>query len=137
MRATETAEVFVDTSAIYALLDRDELRHERVAEAFRRLTTEAALITHSYVRLETLALVQRRLGMPIVRIATQDVFPAFTTIWVDESLHRSAETALLAASSQDISLVDWVSFGFMREHGLRRAFAIDDDFTSQGFETVP
>lgn len=137
MRATETTEVFADTSAIYTLLDRDELRQGQVAEAFRKLAGTTTLITHSYVRLETLALVQRRLGMAVVRIAIQDVFPALTTVWVAENLHRSAETALVAASRRNVSLVDWVSFEFMRRHGLSRAFAIDDDFVEQGFETVP
>jgi predicted nucleic acid-binding protein len=60
--------VFVDTSALYALLDRDDRRHADAAAIWRRLAEEARpLTTHSYVLVEAFALVQRRLGPAAVR----------------------------------------------------------------------
>jgi predicted nucleic acid-binding protein len=35
------------------------------------------------------------------------------------------------------SLVDWVNFEVMRRNGCESAFAIDPDFQSQGFKTLP
>lgn len=53
--------VFVDTSALYALLDEDDANHARAAKAFAELQG-SELTTHAYVLVETLALVSRRLG---------------------------------------------------------------------------
>jgi len=129
--------VFVDTSALYALLDRDDRRHAEAAAIWGRLVEEARpLTTHSYVLVEAFALVQRRLGPAAVKALQNDVVPLLDVIWVDEALHRAATEALLASGSRAVSLVDWTSFAVMRDRGLRLAFAFDDDFRSQGFETL-
>ena len=60
--------VFADTSALYAVLDRDDENH---AEAVRRLSeissAHATLLTSNYVVVETCALVQRRIGQAALR----------------------------------------------------------------------
>jgi predicted nucleic acid-binding protein len=129
--------VFVDTSALYALLDRDDRRHADAAAIWRKLVEEARpLTTHSYVLVEAFALVQRRLGPAAVRALQNDVAPLLDVTWVHEPLHRAATEALLASGSRAVSLVDWASFAFMRARGLRAAFAFDDDFGAQGFEIL-
>ena len=53
--------VFVDTSAFYAVLDRDDANHAAAEEAWRALLGEpATLLTTNYVLVETAALLQRR-----------------------------------------------------------------------------
>jgi predicted nucleic acid-binding protein len=54
-------------------------------------------------------------------------------VWVDEAAHAAGVAALLAALPTRISLVDFVSFEVMRERGISRAFAFDDDFRKAGF----
>ena len=55
--------VFVDTSALMALLDADEARHAEAVQTWRRLLDDDhRLITSNYVLVEAYALVQRRLG---------------------------------------------------------------------------
>jgi predicted nucleic acid-binding protein len=129
-----TEAVFVDTSALYALLDRDDAYHA-VARAVwaRLLESDASLLTHIYVLVEALALVQRRLGLEATRALHDDIVPVLEVIWVDELLHQSAVEALLASGSQATSLVDRVSFLLMLRHGVRRAFAFDEDFSREGF----
>lgn len=95
------------------------------------------LITHSYVLVETSALVQRRLSPAAVRDLHHSLMAPVGVVWVDELLHRSAVTALLAGARRRVSLVDWVSFELMRRQGIERAFAFDEDFAAQGFELVP
>jgi predicted nucleic acid-binding protein len=129
--------VFVDTSALYAALDRDDENHAAGADTFSSLLESTRLITHSYVLVETTALVQRRLGIDGVRTLHDDVLPALELTYVEESLHRSAVAALLSAGARNVSLVDWASFELMRRLGVSRAFAFDDDFARQGFELVP
>ncbi len=130
--------VFVDTSALYALLDRDDTQHPRALTTFAGLLKNEELVTHSYVIVETVALTQRRLGSDAVRALANELLPAIgMTIWIDEAAHRAGMSALLATSPTDVSLVDQVSFGVMRELGLSRAFAFDDDFRAEGFTTLP
>ena len=129
--------VFADTSALYAVLDRDDDNHAAAGEAFAALLDQAALLTHGYVVVETSALVQRRLGMEAVRALADDVLPALELVFVDESLHRAAAAALLASGARDVSLVDWTSFELMRRLGVEEAFAFDDEFARQGFALIP
>jgi len=129
--------VFVDSSALYAVLDRDDVNHPAAATTYESLLEHSTLLTHSYVALETTALVQRRLGMEAARALADDVLPALDLVFVDEPLHRAAEASLLAAGRRDVSLVDWTSFELMRRLGVVEAFAFDDDFAEQGFSAVP
>lgn len=128
---------FVDTSALFALLDRDDPAHRGVAQAFEALLDDqAALVTHSYVLVESFALVQRRLGLPAVHALRDDLLPIVAVTWVDEQLHGDALTALTAAGRRSVSLVDHASFAFMRRRGIRRALAVDRHFAEQGFELL-
>ena len=130
---------FADTSALYAVLDADDESHGRAGEAWSSLllSGEGTLITTNYVLLETFALVQARLGMDAVRGLSDDLLPAVRTVWITGEDHRGAVQALLAADRRGLSLVDCSSFLVMRRLGLKVAFAFDEDFGHQGFETIP
>lgn len=127
---------FADTSALYALLDRDEENHQAAAEGFASCRNDD-LVTHNYVVVETTALTQARLGMRETRQFLDAVLAAVEVVWVTPELHANATAALLAAGTKGVSLVDRVSFAFMRQRGLRRAFAFDRDFRREGFALVP
>lgn len=67
-----TDAILVDTSALYAVLDRDDDHHAVAATAWARLLDDVAArrrgcMTHSAVVVETSALVQRRLGLEALR----------------------------------------------------------------------
>lgn len=124
--------VFVDTSALLAILDEDDRYHREAAETFRALMVGTELVTHNYVEVETLTLARRRLGPGAVARLTDRLLPPMTTIWVDEPLHRAA-LAAHRADGASVSLVDNVSFEVMRREGIDRAFAFDADFEAQGF----
>lgn len=129
--------VFVDTSAFLAVLDADDRFHARAREIWERLVTgEEDLISTSSVLVEAFALVQRRLGMEAVRAFEEDVVPGVRVVWVGEPHHRAGVAALLTAARRELSLVDCVSFLVMRELKIGRAFAFDEDFKRQGFETM-
>jgi predicted nucleic acid-binding protein len=86
---------------------------------------------------ETFALVQRRLGMEAVKSLQEDIVSILNINWIDASQHSAAVSELLATWNRQISLADWVSFGAMKRLQITRAFAFDEDFRAQGFETVP
>jgi predicted nucleic acid-binding protein len=125
--------VFVDTSAIYALLDAGDSNHERSLRAIERLLGEE-LATHSYVVVELVSLVRRRLGADAAARLIDEVLPAIEITDVDASLGSRALAAFRAATTSDVSLVDRTSFEFMRQRGINRAWAMDSDFAREGFE---
>lgn len=130
--------VFVDTSALLAVLDAGDAQHPPARGAWETLLQrDEPLVTTSYVLVETFALVQSRLGMQAVRALADDVVPVLRVQWVGETEHRLGVTALVAAGRRQLSLVDCVSFATMRERRLDTAFAFDRDFADQGFRTLP
>lgn len=124
--------IFVDTSAIFALADGLDARHDEATRSFEALLrTGRRLVTHSYVLVESMALLQRRLGHAKA-IEFASVAAAFEIEWVGERLHNAAVVAL-GEQPGGISLVDQVSFLVMRRRGIQEAFAFDADFTAAGF----
>lgn len=124
---------FVDTSALLALIDVADEDHAGVVAALRR--TEAA-VTHNYVVVESEALIRRRLGAAASRRFLDVVADIAEIGWVDRDLHDRAATRL-EPRGRRASLVDEVSFAFMRDRGLEEAVALDDDFVEEGFRAVP
>jgi len=126
--------IFVDTSAIYAVLDRADENHTRAGATWLRLLESAEpLRTTNYIAVECCALAQRRLGLKAVRTLQEDMLPLMTVSWIDESVHATAVTALIAANRTKLSLVDCSSFVVMRQLKLQTAFAFDDHFLEEGF----
>jgi len=130
--------VFIDTSAFYALLDRDDDNHQRARTMWSEfLAREHHLVTSNYVLVETFALLQSRLGIDAVRGFHSDVVPVVAVEFVTPDLHRLGLAALLSASRRKLSLVDCVSFEVMRQSGIAVAFTFDSHFKGQGFRVAP
>ena len=127
--------VFVDTSALYALLDEADANHLEASDALRRIAgTE--LVTHAFIVVETCALVGRRLPWAASERLIDGLLPVVDVRSVDDGLRRSALTANSSSGPARVSLVDHVSFALMRSLGVTRAFAFDDDFAREGFELI-
>lgn len=132
-----TGPVFVDTSAIYAVLDPHDRQNFTAGEILVDLITSGStMVTHSAVIHECSALVQRRLGMAERRDLHGRLLPLFDIEWVDAAISDRAVGALMAADRRDASLVDWTSFEVMRRRAIRIAFAFHDDFVAQGIDVL-
>lgn len=129
--------VFVDTSALLAMVNVDDERHVEAVAAFSGFTDDEALLTTNYVVMETIVLVQRRLGMAALATLRHDVLGVLDVRWVDSPLHEEAFDALEVQGHRLVSLVDHVSFQLMMRVKVRTAFAFDDDFSRAGFNVVP
>jgi predicted nucleic acid-binding protein len=130
--------IFVDTSAFYALLDGDDAEHSRAWKLWEgEPPGEGGLATSNYIVLESMALLQSRLGMPAVRVFRDAILPLVRIEWIDEVIHAQAVSAFIAADHRGLSLVDLSSFETMRRLGIRSAFTFDRHFRKYGFETVP
>jgi predicted nucleic acid-binding protein len=129
--------IFVDTSAFYALLDGDDGEHSRALKLWEgEPPGEGSLVTTNYVVLESMALLQSRLGMPAVRVFHDAILPLVRMEWIDEVIHAQAVSACIAANRRGLSLVDLSSFATMRRLGIRSAFTFDRHFRQYGFETL-
>jgi uncharacterized protein len=128
--------LFVDTSGILALVDRDDPAHASVVEAFELGRTEE-LRTHAYIVVETLAVARRRFGAAVAAGIVDRVLPAITVTPVDAELHAASMAGFRGAIASSVSLVDRTSFEFMRREGIERAIALDADFRTAGFVAIP
>ena len=89
-------------------------------------------LTHNYVLVESLALLQHRLGIAALKLARSS--SAFDVVWVERPLHEEAARKLARARSRRVSFVDQVSFLVMRSKGIGTALAFDPDFEREGFQ---
>lgn len=126
---------FIDTSAIYALADRNDPNHRRAVEVLETIADRGdVLATHSYVLVESVALLQRRLGSAVAIEFLENALAAFEIVWVESTLHRLALDHLKSSPRRLVSFVDRVSFVVMKEKAIGTTFAFDDDFVREGFE---
>jgi predicted nucleic acid-binding protein len=129
---------YVDTSAFYAILDRDDANHQKAKHLWSGLLQDQnILVTSNYVLVETFALLQSRLGLAAVRTFQEDILPLINVEFVTPNIHRAGIAAFLLASKRNLSLVDCVSFEIMRTLGIRNAFVFDAHFKQQGFLETP
>jgi predicted nucleic acid-binding protein len=126
--------VFVDTSAILALLVSEDRNHHSALEKFNRLRAEnKILVCNSYILVETYAIVGRRMGLDAVTAFRDKFAPLLSITWVDEELHEAGLDRFLAAKKRQLSLVDAVSFIQMMRQNIQFAFSFDAHFSEQEF----
>lgn len=125
--------IFFDSSALYALANSNDPEHESAKSSVAEIDAAGeSLLLHTYVLVETFALLQRRHGLAAA-LKAQDATSTIQTIAVDRALHDAGVAWLRGHPSRRTSLVDAVSFVVMTAHGITTAFAFDDDFTKAGF----
>jgi uncharacterized protein len=129
--------LFVDTSAWFAFANRDDPEHKGVAALLGK--PRGRLITSNFIFDETVTLCQHRLGHLVAEK-------------VGSALLDNARVDLLRITPEDenaawelfckrpdhaYSFTDCTSFVIMRRLGIKTAAALDDDFASEGFESLP
>jgi len=130
--------VFIDSAALYAVLDADDDNHAAAKGVWiDLLNRREELVCSNYILVESFALVQHRLGMEAARALQEDIVPVLSIYWVDQYTHQASVSAMLTAGRRQLSLVDCVSFECMRRLGIRTAFTFDRHFAEQGFQCIP
>lgn len=125
--------IFLDTSAIYAWADKADPNYKVAVQRLKSiLEAREELLTHNYVLLESIALLQARLNAAAAVNFAKDA-AMFAIDWVDEDLHSAGVRELEQSKSGRVSLVDHISFLVMRRHNVSTAFAFDRHFISAGF----
>ena len=130
--------LFIDTSAFYAVMDTGDDFHSRAKDFFSEIVEKNIILNSSnYVIVETMALIQNRLGISAVRLFINNILPVINIHYIDKSIHDIAIDNLLSLSDSKISLVDFTSFKIMRNLEISTAFTFDRHFKKQGFKILP
>lgn len=130
--------IFIDTSAILAVLDRKDRFHLSASKFWEEILIEdEGVFLNSYILLEATALIQRRYGIEILNKFHFGMVPLLDVEWVDMPKHTEAMELLFSANRRNLSLVDISAFATMRREGIRRVFTFDQHFAEEGFKVLP
>lgn len=132
-------EVFADTSALYALIDRRDANHAAAREAVGRLVRAGRLIvTTDYIVAETVNLANAR-GGKTVAVRVLDLIEQSAGIrveWIGVERFTRTKAFFRKHADHDYSFTDCTSFIVMKEERLQEALTTDAHFVQAGFKTL-
>jgi predicted nucleic acid-binding protein len=124
-------EVFVDTGAFYAALNRKDGYHQDAVQLFTRAVEEEwQLFTSNFVVAETHALSLTRLGRALATNWLRDV-PA-VVVRVTEEDESKAKRIIFGYRDKEFSYCDATSFVVMERMRIREVMAFDPHFIQYG-----
>jgi predicted nucleic acid-binding protein len=127
---------FLDSSAIYALADRNDTDHENVLGFYRERATE--YLTHEVILLEAFSLIAKRLHKEaaidwidaLKRSPRLNIVPPSPEL-IERGWQRCARFA-----DKEWDWIDCISFEFMEANRLRDALSLDHHFAQAGFKLL-
>jgi predicted nucleic acid-binding protein len=130
--------ILIDTSAFLALLDMDDMHHERATKKWIALLSEEQIcMTNNYVVLESLAVIQKRLGLEAVQELSKNILDHVHIEWFDKVQHEQVLETVLETNRRRLSFVDCAAFQTMHHLGIETVFTFDKHFSEEGFKVVP
>ena len=130
-------DIIIDTSAIFAHLDPNDLFHARATETYYSLLSDGdRLSTNSYVLVESSALIHRRMGFAALSSFLDSVQGLWEIRWIDRRMHDAIWQRMSASGGSRLSLVDW-SVIVMAEQTRAAVFTFDSDFVNEGLTVIP
>lgn len=132
--------VFVDTSGWYALIDRRDADHGRIAALVRGLVGDGVrLVSTDYVLDESCTLAKARSGSTAAYrlLDLLEKTKALDLEWIGSERFGRARDLFRRYHDQAFSFTDCTSFAVMRELHLGRAITKDAHFRIAGFEILP
>lgn len=130
--------ILIDTSAFLALLDMNDLHHESATKEWISLLSEGQIcMTNNYVVLESVAVIQKRLGLEAVQELNKNILEHVHIEWVDKVQHEQVMKTVLETNRRQLSLVDCAAFQTMHRLGIETVFTFDKHFSEEGFTVVP
>lgn len=128
---------FVDTSGFYALVSSTDRFHVNARGTYESLILdEVPLYTSSYVLVESIALIQRRLAYSVLKAFVNSVTEVFSIIWVGEKIHKDAWDLVEQRQGREFSFVDATTILIAKEIDAH-VVTFDDSFRKVGLKTLP
>jgi hypothetical protein len=135
-------EVFVDTPALVALVNRDEGLHKQAVAVNEVLEAERVrLVTTDDVLVELGNLCRKPALRPLAEEAIDAVWGSvpsglMAVVHVDQELWERGWELFKQRPDKEWSLTDCISFVVMAERNIRRAFTSDHHFEQASFERL-
>jgi len=128
-----SAPTFLDTGAIYALADRNDLDHAAVKGLYGERRRKFLL--HELILVEAFSQLTKRLHKQaaLKTIGALRRSPRVEIAPVSSELLETAWTRCGRFADKDWDWVDCTSFELMERHGLRETLGMDHHFTQAGF----
>lgn len=132
--------IFVDTSAFYGAKDKQEKHNKKSIFFLAKVlkNNQYNLITTNYILSETLTLMRYKLGHQIAVEFKEEIKKSnyCLVMRVTEDIEEQAWEIFKKYNDKEYSFVDCISFAFMKEQGIKKAFTFDSHFQHFGFELV-
>jgi uncharacterized protein len=128
--------LFVDSSAWYALADREDVYHDRAAACLTdALSAYARFVTTNHVVGESYTLIRMRLGYAAAQqfLRSLEQSHKVELVFVAQDQEEAAFVLLRRYADQEFSFVDATSFVVMKALGIRDAFTFDHHFATMRF----
>jgi len=130
--------IFVDTSAWYALLDKNDANHYAAVKFYDSLVHP--LVTSNYIADEVITLARIRLGYKVAVEVGQKLWDESIAnlIRVMPEDEKKAWEIFVKYRDKTFSFTDCSSFALMERIGITEVFAFDEHFTQYGsFVVLP
>jgi len=130
--------IFVDTSAVIALVDKSDRHHAEAREIAAALPPRTRLVTTDLVLAEAATWFRRAQGAEVAFQVGRRLLDARLYEMVESTREREEEALELMRHFGDkqLSFADCLSFAVMREMGIGEAFTFDEDFVRCGFSRL-
>jgi len=131
--------VFVDASAFYALINKNDIFHEQAKVISSTLSkNNETLITSNYTLAETYTILRSKIGFDVAsKFAGEIKKNLIQIIWVDEIIHnRAIEIFLEKKEPKDLSFFDCIDFALIESAGIEKAFSFDRHFEILGIPLI-
>ncbi len=129
--------LFIDTGAWYALADRKDPDHSRVADFLEKQTLP--LVTSNFVFDESVTLIRYRLGFVAAKSFGASLMSGglAKVHRVDKLDENRAWEIFTRYRDKSFSFTDCTSFAIIQRLKIDSAVAIDDDFRAFGLNCLP
>lgn len=131
--------LIVDTSALYALVDRNDPNHTPASSFLRSLAAQDALLISNHVFDETMTLTKTRLGVHValqlgMRLRNSRILQS---VIFDEGMEMALWRTFSQYKDKAWSYTDCASLVLAQARGIQEAFAFDHHFGQMGLVKVP
>jgi hypothetical protein len=130
------SEVFIDTSGFYALLAKEDDRHQQAVEYLQNAAeSRMRFVTTDYVLDETATLLKARGQSALLAPFFERIFASSScrVVWTDAERFHQTRSFFLKHRDQPWSFTDCLSFCVMKESHAREALTKDAHFKAAGF----
>ena len=128
-------QIFIDTSAYFALADEEDKNHQAASGKLQQLIRErASFTTTNIVIAETHTLTLKRIGYKTALEVIERIYSSQIRIYrIREADEKKALDIIRKYTDKDFPFVDALSFAVMEKLHITQAFTFDKHFTQYGF----